>query len=344
MDHHRQSCGEDLPTYESLYGTHSDALAPQLEDDNTPFNEMAALEDSDNDLRLSDMPWISSGWNKVFYWHRAIEQSGTTLYQYGISINENFHTTSGPDHYFTCRMMPRPGFSRRRIVKVCEQTAQALKLHRGPTGANCNCCIFQKTRGSQTGCVYGSISTSRTQFRQSMDRHDLCCFCDCFGVNASVPPIIPTTPAAIDSVTTNEVLPLEKRNIDQAWDFADTNPSHPTIYTRTIKSGDQIWHQYGFNQPSRAGLTDTQEVFFTCKTTPRGGKNEQAIHQHCGLLVDTLRMHRLRKYRGCNCTFKNLREENSKCNARRYHLFARSAHADVLTLRRMRESIHQANG
>ncbi|KEQ99168.1 hypothetical protein AUEXF2481DRAFT_402937 [Aureobasidium subglaciale EXF-2481] len=111
-----------------------------------------------------------------------------------------------------------------------------------------------------------------------------------------------------------------KKAQDSAWHFDNSSSPSSSYCTRAIKRGDQIWHQYGFIQPSRTGPVNTPDIFFTCKTTPRGKDSEQAIRQHCKLTVDTLRMHRSRS-KGCNCTFKVLREENSRCNASWYHIF-----------------------
>ncbi|THW44042.1 hypothetical protein D6D21_05073 [Aureobasidium pullulans] len=104
------------------------------------------MENSGTSASTLDKKWSSSGWNGKFYWYRTIGRCGRNWFQCGISANDRTPSSGKPSHFFTCKLMPRVGYTEQKIMKACEETAKALKFHRGPTGGRCDSCDFRNVQ------------------------------------------------------------------------------------------------------------------------------------------------------------------------------------------------------
>ncbi|THY51143.1 hypothetical protein D6C98_05748 [Aureobasidium pullulans] len=179
------------------------------------------MENSGTSASTLDKKWSSSGWNGKFYWYRTIGRSGKTWFQCGISANDRTPSSGKPSHFFTCKLMPRVGYTEQKIMKACEETAKALKFHRGPTGGRCDSCDFRNVQ---------------------------------------------------------ENLELSDDPSAGEWTFVPEESSPSKAYwTRTVKSGDETWNQYGVSKGHQTAHDDQPDFSFTCKNTPREGKSEQYI-------------------------------------------------------------------
>ncbi|CAC9886000.1 unnamed protein product [Aureobasidium pullulans] len=180
------------------------------------------MENSGTSASTLDKKWSSSGWNGKFYWYRTIGRSGKTWFQCGISANDRTPSSGKPSHFFTCKLMPRVGYTEQKIMKACEETAKALKFHRGPTGGRCDSCDF---RNVQEVCTLGRHSMSRSQFRMMMDKHDK---------------------TSTSKLTLGQNIELSDDLSPEEWTFVPKESSPSKAYwTRTVKSGDETWNQYG---------------------------------------------------------------------------------------------------
>ena len=112
---------------------------------------------------------------------------------------------------------------------------------------------------------------------------------------------------------------------DQPWEFVMGRFSLENYYwTRTVKTGDGNWYQYGISERQSDGRPD---FFFTCKMKPRRRGNERSIRDFCEEIAAYMRKHRSGNYNRCTCTFRTWQRRNegsAGCHVRWYHLDART--------------------
>ncbi|KAG2170090.1 hypothetical protein JADG_009829 [Aureobasidium aubasidani] len=230
------------------------------------------MENSGTNASTLDKKWSSSGWNGRFYWYRTIGRCGKTWFQCGISANDRTPSSGKPSHFFTCKLMPRVGYTEQKIMKACEETAKALKFHRGPTGGRCDSC---DSRNVQEVCTLGKYSMSRSQFRMMMDKHDKMCSCGCFDVGCHA---ISITETSTSKLALGQNLELSDDLSAEKWTFVPEESSPAKAYwTRIVKNGDETWNQYGVSKDHQTPHDDQPDFSFTCKVIPREGKSEQYI-------------------------------------------------------------------
>lgn len=276
------------------------------------------MENSGTSASTLDKKWSSSGWNGKFYWYRTIGRSGKTWFQCGISANDRTPSSGTPSHFFTCKLMPRVGYTEQKIMKACEETAKALKFHRGPTGGRCDSCDF---RNVQEVCTLGRYSMSRSQFRMMMDRHDKVCSCGCFDVGCHA---ISITETSTSKLTLGQNIELSDDLSAEEWTFVPEEGSPSKAYwTRTVKSGDETWNQYGVSKDHQTPHDDQPDFAFTCKNIPREGKSEQYIRRACQITASYMSSHRRRGCHNCTCTFETLRARGGRCTVGRLHVITK---------------------
>jgi len=317
-----------LPVFESPISTHlAEEGCTGTEPPSYPVQqpELRRFENTFPPTQPPDENWKSHGHSNIFHWHRSIQRSGQIWHQYGISANDNKHTAKAPSHHFTCKMLPRPGYTERKVTKRCRAVAESLKLHRGPTGGKCNSCDFRNVTGSLEGCLWGNVSMSRSQFRMCMREHDEACSCGCFDSGLFAP-------ALQSSLEINK----PERNIegkqyptndpsDEKWTYhkrllGSTPGSH---YARAIKRDNKIYYQYGIGKDERS--QEQPEFFFTCKMEPRANASEVQVRELCRIIAWSLDFHCNHSYRKCDCNFESLRESWRSCKLSWFHLYRKFA-------------------
>ena len=277
-----------------------------------------------------DPSWESEVRNGQTYWFRTIQRGGNPRFQCGISTNQGPRRHEAElDLFFTCRMMPRVGHTQGTIGATCKAVALALKTHRTTRGDQCGVCDFRHVEGKRMGCPANVFSTSRAQLLHKMKCHDEACSCRCFHVDMNGRPTIENTtgPSQPHRQTRKQVarqeLEVREDRPDQEWESAPGrfNPKH-FYWTRTIKNGDDIWHQHGV---SRRPSDDGPEFFFTCKMKPRRKGHEPAMLELCKELASHMRAHRSANYDRCTCNFQTWRNRGGSggCRVSWYHLDTR---------------------
>ena len=329
------TCQEAPPTYESISnltsGLVQDAFTAQLPPPYSSLNTSIAPGSTPQDIGIAhyrppEPAWESEARDGQFYWFRTIRRDGQPQFQCGINThNGTRHYGEVPDHFFTCGMMPRTGYTRSMITEACKNVALALKLHRKDRRGDCSVCDFRHAQGKWIGCPAGIFSTSRALFLHKMRRHDEACSCRCFHIDAFGTPIVDDTSGTPQPRTRTErqarhrELETQRNTPDQAWEFAAGVSSIDPYWTRMVKNGDEIWQQYGISERQSDGRP---EFFFTCKMSPRKGKNEQIIRELCMGIASIMRGHRSTNYNRCACNFETWRKPGGPggCRVSWYHL------------------------
>lgn len=280
--------------------------------------------------RSLDPLWESEVQQGQFYWFRTIQRGGKPRFQCGINRRRGLRRyDEEPDLLFTCKMMPRAGYSKGRVMEDCKSVALALKTHRVAGSENCSVCEFRHVQGKRIGCPASIFSQSRAQLLHNMRRHDEACSCRCFHIDMHGRPTIENTtrPSRPHNQTGSPVARQVPKAIedrpDREWESAPGMffPKH-FYWTRTLKNGDDIWHQHGI---SKRPSDDGPEFFFTCKLKPRRKGNEPAILKLCKELASHMRAHRSANYNRCTCNFQTwrIRGGSGGCRVSWYHLNTR---------------------
>lgn len=226
-------------------------------------------------------------------------------------------------------MKPRAGHTQGEIRETCKNVALALKRHRGTNSGHCNVCDFRLVQGERIGCPSGVSSVTRAQHLGMMRSHDEACSCRCFHIdsNRKATADDSSETAQLHTGTARQVvhqeLEVPESVVDPAWESAPGRRSRCEDYwTRAVKNGDDIWHQYGISERPSDGRPD---FFFTCKMKPRVGRNEQPIRDNCKYIACMTRQHRSSRYNRCTCSFQTWRksEGSGGCRVRWYDLNAR---------------------
>jgi hypothetical protein len=277
--------------------------------------------------RSLDPVWESEAQKGQFYWFRTIAQCDRPRFQCGINTNqEGRRYGEGPDLIFTCKMTPRAGYSKHGVTESCKEVASALRLHRTVKSQECSVCDFRHVQGKRIGCPADIFSKSRARLLYRMSSHDEACSCRCFHVDMYGTPTIdgsienPQLHTRAERKALNRELEIQENTLDQKWELVSR--AYDKYWTRAVKNGDDIWHQYGISErPTDNG----PEFFFTCKMKPRTTGKEQNIREICKLIASGMRMHRSRDYNRCTCTFKTWRNRGGSggCHVSWYNLGAR---------------------
>jgi hypothetical protein len=99
-------------------------------------------------------------------------------------------------------------------------------------------------------------------------------------------------------------------------------------WTRAVKSGDGIWHQYGVSErPTDSG----PESFFTCRMKARTKRSEQTIRELCRLIASGMRARRSADYSRCTCNLKTWQNRRGPggCHVSWYNLGARMTRSAI---------------
>jgi hypothetical protein len=331
------TCQEAPPTYESISnltsGLVQDAFAAQLPPPYSSLNTPIASGSTPQDIGIAhyrppEPAWESEARDSQFYWFRTIRRDGQPQFQCGINTHDGTRRYGEvPDHFFTCKIMPRAGYTRSMITETCKNVALALKLHRKNHRGDCSVCDFRHVQGKRIGCPASVHSMVRAQWLGTMRSHDEACSCRCFHVDSHGTPITddasgtPQYHAGIDRQVVNRGLETpEDGRVYQPWESASMKfSSIDTYWTRMVKNGDEIWQQYGISERQSDGQP---EFFFTCKMNPRKGKNEQIIREVCMGIASIMRGHRSTNYNRCACNFQTWRRPGGPggCRVSWYHL------------------------
>jgi hypothetical protein len=280
--------------------------------------------------------WDSEAQKGQFYWFRTIQQRDRPRFQCGINTNqEDRRYGEGPDLIFTCKMAPRAGYTKHGVTESCKEVALALRLHRTVEIQECSVCDFRHIQGKRIGCPASILSKSRARLLQKMRSHDEACSCRCFHVDMYGTPTIdesletPQLHTRAERQALNRELEIQENTLDQKWELV------PKVcdkyWTRAVKNGDDIWHQYGVSERPN---DDGPEFFFTCKMKPRKGKSEQDIRKVCKRIASAMRAHRSTgrgDYHKCTCDFKTWRRRGGSggCHVKWYSLGARILRSSV---------------
>jgi hypothetical protein len=276
--------------------------------------------------RSFEPAWKSEAQQGQFYWFRTIEKRGGFKLQCGINMNPGSRRSGEvPDLFFTCKMMPRAGYAQYDVTEICKYVALALKLHRTAKNEECSVCDFRHVQGKRIGCPASIFSTSRALFLHKMRRHDEACSCRCFHIDTFGTPVVDDTSGTpqprrrTERQATHREPEIQRNTPDQAWEFAAGISSIDSYWTRMVKNGDDIWHQYGVSERQSDGRPD---FFFTCKMKPRKRRNEQIIREVCMEITSVMRGHRSTNYHRCACNFQTWRKPGGPggCRVSWYHL------------------------
>lgn len=285
-----------------------------------------------SERRSFEPAWKSEAQQGQFYWFRTIEKRGGFQLQCGINMNPGSRRSGEvPDLFFTCKMMPRAGYAQYDVTEICKNVALALKMHRTAKDEDCSVCDFRHVQGKRIGCPASIFSASRARFLHKMRRHDDVCSCRCFHVDAFGTPTVDDTSETQQLQTRTErqavhrELAIQSNTLDQPWESTPDRRGERQEYwywTRVVKNGDDIWHQYGV---SERPTDDGPEFFFTCKMKSRRKGNERAILGACKAVAFSMSAHRSHGscgYHRCACDFKSWRKRGGSggCRVSWYHL------------------------
>jgi hypothetical protein len=289
--------------------------------------------------RSLDPAWESEAQQGQFYCFRTIQQRDQLRFQCGINTNQEGRSYGeGPDLIFTCKMMPRAGYDKWKVIEACKNVAVALKSHRTAKGQEYSVCDFRHVQGKRIGCPATILSTSRARLLQKMRSHDAACSCRCFHVD------VHGTPTIDDALGTSQLhkwterqvlnseLEIQSNTLDQTWELKPRGrSSYNDYWTRAVKNRDDIWYQYGISErPTDNG----PDIFFTCKMKPRDERNSAEIRLACKFIASAMRSHRSSEqgdYHRCACDFKTWwkRGGSGGCDMKWYDLGAKMTRSAI---------------